>query len=357
VPIGTCLSGGLDSTTILAHVMKEKLRYKMSTFTASFPGDKVDETPFIRSLKNLYDFSDYYTYPDLNRQWQEIDKFLLHQELPVQSTSMFAQWEVRKLAHENSVKVLLDGQGMDEIIGGYSEFIGSLLMGHLTNGRLLKFVKALKDLKNNYRTSSVVTEFNRAMFYYLPEWMRYKTYSSQRIGPRVISDDYAGTLKSIKFPIRITNSIRETSLIAIQNILPVLLRYEDRSSMAFSIESRVPYLDHRIVEFCVNLPDELKIHNGWTKYILRKSSEPYLPAGIIWRKEKFGFITPEKSWKQELIRGLTDFLNNNKIPDIIDRKKMNKIINYNMEDKINLGEVWKVILFIQWYNIYRFEGD
>jgi asparagine synthase (glutamine-hydrolysing) len=353
VPIGTCLSGGLDSTTILAHVAKERLPYRMNTFTASFPGNKVDETSYIKVIRDSYEFSDYYTYPDLNKLWQVIDKFLWHQELPVQSTSVFAQWEVMKLANENSIKVLLDGQGMDEIIGGYSEFIGSLLAGHLTNGRLLKFLKALIDLRSNYKTSSVINELRRAMFYYLPEQLRYRFYSSQRIGPRIINNEYSELLKGVKFEKRISSSLRETSLMSIRNILPVLLRYEDRSSMAFSIESRVPYLDHRIVEFCVNLPDEIKIYEGWTKYVLRKSSEPYLPKEIIWRKEKLGFVTPENAWTQELKGGLKAFISDNRIPEIIDREKLIEVINIGINTNINFGEIWKIILFIKWYNVFK----
>ena len=159
-------------TTILAHVVEEKLPYKISTFTASFPGNQVDETAFIKLLKRHYEFSDFYTYPDFNKLWKVANSFLWHQELPVQSTSMFAQWEVMRLANENSIKVLLDGQGMDEILGGYSEFAGSLLLGHLANGRFLKFIKAYKDLKTNYTTSPVLNELSRAMFHYLPEILR-----------------------------------------------------------------------------------------------------------------------------------------------------------------------------------------
>jgi asparagine synthase (glutamine-hydrolysing) len=357
VPVGTCLSGGLDSTTIIAHVAGIKLPYKVCTFTASFPGTNVDETSYINQLKGLYDFSDYYTYPDLKKLWSVADPFLWHQELPVQSTSMFAQWEVMKLAHDNLIKVLLDGQGMDEILGGYSEFTGSLLLGHLTNGRFLKFFKAYIDLKTNYKTSPVLNELARAMFQYIPEALRHRIYSSQRVGPSIINKKYSDILQEIKFERRISNSMRETSLMSIQNILPVLLRYEDRSSMAFSIESRVPYLDHRLVEFCVNLPDDVKIHNGWTKYVLRKSSEPYLPKEITWRKEKFGFVTPEKLWAVELEKGLTEFVQNNNIPKIINPEKLLGIIRSGTNDKINLGEIWKVILFIKWYNIFNLKSQ
>ena len=151
--------------------------------------------------------------------------------------------------------------------------------------------------------------------------------------------------------------MRETSLTSIDNILPVLLRYEDRSSMAFSVESRVPYLDHRLVEFCVNMPEDFKIYKGWTKYVLRKSSEPYLPPDITWRKEKLGFVTPEKIWVDKLKKELAGFINNQSIPDIIDSEKLIKLISNGLNDKINLGEIWKIILFIRWYNVFNLKDQ
>jgi len=353
VPIGSCLSGGLDSGTILSHVVNASLPYRISTFTAGFPGSNVDETQYIRALRKRYDFSDYYTYPDLDKVLSEADVFLWHQELPVQSTSMFAQWEVMKLAHEHSVKVLLDGQGMDEILGGYSEFTGSYLLGKLSRGQFLKFLKAYRELKTNYKTSSLSNELSRALFYYLPETLRYRLYSSRRIGPAIINKNYGDVLKEIKFPERITNSMKETSLNSISNILPALLRYEDRSSMAFSIESRVPYLDHRLAEFCVNLPDEMKIYNGWTKYILRKTSEPYLPAEITWRKEKFGFVTPERTWTDQLKNQIDEFISGNNLPEIIDRHSLRRVVTSSEDNGIKLGEIWKIILFIKWFNVFK----
>lgn len=357
VPVGSCLSGGLDSGTILTRLAGSNLPYGVSTFTAAFPGNNVDETAYVKALRKRYNFSDYYTYPDLDKVMNEADLFLWHQELPVQSTSMFAQWEVMKLAHQHSVKVLLDGQGMDEILGGYSEFTGSYLLGKLSHGHIAEFMRAYRELKENYKTSSVNNELFRALFYYLPPSLRNRVYSYRRIGPSVISKDYNDVLRSVRFETRISNSMRETSVMSINNILPALLRYEDRSSMAFSVESRVPYLDHRLAEFCVSLPDDLKIYRGWTKYILRKSSEPYLPAEITWRKEKLGFVTPERLWTEQLKNQLNTFVQDNKIPAIIDKNILLGRIANGTNNSILLGEIWKIILFIKWYNVFKLRDN
>ncbi len=357
VPIGTCLSGGLDSSTIVAMLSDQNLPYKLNTFSASFPGDSVDETYFIKKLKPLYNFSDHYTYPDPQKLWKEIDLLLWHQDVPVQSTSLFAQWEVMSLAQKASVKVLLDGQGMDEILGGYSEFIGAYLLGQISRIQIIKVIKSLRYLKSNYKTTPVYNELSRALFYLFPQSFRSYIYSTRRLGPSIIGEKYKDVSKKIIFKTRITNSIRETSIYSIRNILPVLLRYEDRNSMAFSIESRVPFLDHRLVEFCVNLPDDFKIHNGWTKYVLRKSSEKYLPYEITWRKEKLGFITPEKIWMEALSEELKLLIKRHEIPDIIDKKELLKVMNNRISNKINLGEIWKIILFIKWIKVFNIKID
>jgi asparagine synthase (glutamine-hydrolysing) len=353
VPVGTCLSGGLDSGTIIANLSSRGLPYKVNAFTAAFKGNKVDESEYVNRLQKIYDFSLFYTYPDSEKLWSELDTFLWHQERPVQSTSMFAQWEVMKKAHEKSVKVLLDGQGMDEILGGYSEFIGAFLMGEISHGNFPGFFKTLMDLRMNYRTSAVSNELLRAMFYYIPSGLRNRLYSAKRLGPTLINRKYSDVTKEIRYEKRIFNSVRETSLMSVTSILPSLLRYEDRSSMAFSVESRVPYLDHRLVEFCINLPDKYKIYNGWTKYVLRKSSENLLPADITWRKDKIGFATPEKDWVEKLGNHLISYVQKNEIPDVMDEDKLFKMINTGINDPLKLGEIWKFILFIRWYNVFK----
>jgi asparagine synthase (glutamine-hydrolysing) len=103
----------------------------------------------------------------------------------------------------------------------------------------------------------------------------------------------------------------------------------------------------------LNIPEEMKIYNGWTKYILRKSSEKYLPTEIIWRKEKLGFVTPEKMWIDELKNELVELLENQVIPDIINSETLITIVKSRIDDRINLGEIWKIILFIRWYNVFN----
>jgi asparagine synthase (glutamine-hydrolysing) len=357
VPIGSSLSGGLDSANIVARLVKKNLPYKVNTFTASFPGHSIDESHYVRKLKEKYDIIDHYTFPDPIKLWQEADKFLWHQEMPLQSTSPFAQWEVMNMAKECSIKVLLDGQGMDEILGGYSEFVGAYLLGLFTGGRLLKAFKSIKDLKSNYKTSSISNELGRSIFQYLPQFLKTNIYSSRRLAPSMINTKYRNLSREVKFERRISNSIRETSIMSINNNLPVLLRYEDRNSMAFSIESRVPYLDHRLVEFCVNIPDDYKVRSGWTKYILRKTSQPFLSDEITWRKTKLGFVTPEKHWLGIVHWELRSLMEQKDIPNIIDKDALIKVLNSDIDKQLDLAELWKIILFIRWFNLFNLKND
>jgi len=132
-----------------------------------------------------------------------------------------------------------------------------------------------------------------------------------------------------------------------------LLRYEDRNSMAFSIESRVPFLDHRLVELSIALNNDWKIKNGWTKYILRKTAEPILNREVVWRKYKMGFLTPQKVWKSESKQELTQFINETTMPAFLDKSYLLKLNDADINDTSHLSEFWKLISFLKWVEVFK----
>jgi asparagine synthase (glutamine-hydrolysing) len=353
VEIGTCLSGGLDSSTIVSLLHNPDLKYPIKTFSAIFPNQAIDESDFIHKLNNYYPFVAHYTSPNYSMFWKEFDKLIWHQDLPIQSTSPFAQWEVMKLANLNGIKVLLDGQGADEILGGYSEFVGAYLLKLLSNFKISALIKLARSLSLNYETSNYKNDLLRAIFQYLPNPIKSQIYKTKRIGPSFIKQSDLIDISIRKIDRRIMNSIRDTSIHSIETTLMTLLRYEDRNSMAFSIESRVPFLDHRLVEFCINLPDDYKIKNGWTKYILRNSNIHRLPKEINWRKEKLGFVTPEAKWSFAIKKNLIEYMNDSKAPDFIDKLAIIKNIENDSLNPINSSELWKIISFIKWIEIFN----
>jgi asparagine synthase (glutamine-hydrolysing) len=353
VPVGSCLSGGLDSSLLFSLMSGQSLPYPLNSFTASFPGNEIDEISYVMKLKQGIEFNQFIAVPDAGGFWKDVDSLVWHQDLPMNTSSPYAQWEVMKLARSENVKVLLDGQGSDEILGGYSEFVGAFLLHYLLQFRLAGFIRNFRHLQDNYNSSRLLNTLLRAGFHYAPRGLQHFFYERMRIAPSFINKDYRELAEGIPFFKRISSSMRETSLYSLDQSLGTLLRYEDRNSMAFSIESRVPYLDHRIVDFCLNLPDESKIHRGWTKYILRKAGEHRLPHEVVWRKRKLGFVTPESKWQSELRAELAEFVSSTVPPDFINKNKVLSSLNVHMPDPINTGELWRMVLFLKWVEVFK----
>jgi asparagine synthase (glutamine-hydrolysing) len=353
VPVGSALSGGLDSSTLVAMVARKMQGKPFKTFTAAYTEKEIDESEYAKKViaaqKNI---DGYFTYPDANTYWQDIDKLIWHQDLPINSTSMFAQWEVMKLAGQHNIKVLLDGQGADEILGGYYNFAGLYLIEKLKSGKFLSFLNEKKELKNKF-APGINNALGRAAYYYLPEFVQRGIRAKKRLGMGFVAAEYQQQLNRIDVPARGGKTFREQSLLSTQFGLQDLLRYEDRNSMAFSIESRVPFLDHRLVEFSIALGNDWKIKNGRTKYILRKTAEPLLDKEVVWRKYKMGFLTPQKLWKLQSKKELDTFVNEVKMPAFLNKDYLLKLNNADINDSAHLSEFWKMVSFLKWAEIFN----
>ena len=353
VPIGSTLSGGLDSSTLVAIASRQMQGHTFKTFTAAYHQKDIDESDYARkviaSQKNI---EGHFIYPDIQTYWTDIDKLIWHQDLPISSSSTFAQWEVMKLAGQQNIKVLLDGQGADEILGGYYNFAGLYLIELAKRGRLPSFFTEKKELKNKF-APNINNALGRAFYYYLPEFAQRSLRAKKRLGMSFVSAAYQHKLVNIEVPARGGKTFKEQSLLSTQFGLQDLLRFEDRTSMAFSIESRVPFLDHRLVEFCIALNNDWKIKNGWTKYILRKTAEPLLDKEVVWRKYKMGFLTPQKLWKLQSKKELDTFVNEVNMPDFLDKDYVLKLNNADINDSSHLSEFWKIVSFLKWVEIFK----
>lgn len=353
VPVGSCLSGGMDSSAIVAFSSPLLNGNSYNTFTAAYHDPAIDESYYAKMVNShFHNVKEHFTYPTSSLYWQEIDKLVWHQDLPIGSTSMFASWEVMKLAAKCNMKVLLDGQGADESLGGYALFGGLFLLGQLKKGRMISFLHEARKLKNN-RSIKVSRELGRAAIHSLPKIIKKKLFETKRIGNRCLAPDYANVLLSSHYPIRTGKSMKESCILSLKFGLHELLRYEDRNSMAFSIETRVPFLDHRLVELSLSLGDHWKIKGGWSKYVLRKTVEPFLPSEITWRKDKKGFITPQKIWKSELKKEISEFLNDYEFPEMLNKEYIKQLGNSCIEDSAQQSEFWRLLSFLKWTNIYK----
>jgi asparagine synthase (glutamine-hydrolysing) len=285
VPWGTTLSGGLDSSSIVyaAH----RLRLDMGetspihTFTAIFPGKEGDESAFVRFIEQDLGLDARYTNPLDRFDFEDFERFMYHQDQPVVSTSMYAQWSVMKAVGSSEVTVLLDGQGGDELFGGYHHHFYKYGRSLLLQGKFAAYNQLVDEYcaLKGWETKKVKQTILNDVKLYLKLKL-----GTKLPGPPAITAWNAAS------------SLSEVLRIDLKSfIMPSLLRYEDRNSMAFAVEARLPFLDYRIVEFATTLPDEYKIHEGWQKYILRQAM-PDLPEKIRYRKDKKGFTTPHDEW-------------------------------------------------------------
>lgn len=312
VPVGTCLSGGLDSSSIAMVVNKllkeEKvtsIKDRQKTFTSAFSNKKYDERKFSDEVIRASGVDDHYVFPDPKKLMREVENVVWHQDEPFGSTSIYAQWNVFRKAHEEGMKVMLDGQGADELLGGYHPYY-VYYFSHLV--RTKNFMKLLQESFAfgrshgfRYMLSPTVANPRAIIRAFLPG-IANKTLDrlvgSRNIG--VLNQNFVRDSANVpRFRGQVTfgDSFKEYLYRMTKYMsLPGLLKYEDRDSMAFSIEARVPFLDYRLVEFIFSLPNDQLLRGGTTKFILRQAMRGVLPEKIRMRQDKMGFVTPEDLW-------------------------------------------------------------
>src|SRR5712691_3138528 len=298
VPLGVCLSGGLDSSAIVGLASQHVERVK--TFTVYFgDGPDYDERQHAQPIIQQFgaDASERCIEP--TEVVETLKRIVWHLDEPSLALGVYPQWHVMSLARDSGVKVVLDGQGGDEVFAGYNNYAPQHLYGLLgaqpmrfpfevaALGRLQGWPQARAAARSAVAmrlrapvASSVGEKPDAALLTPELQQMADMSHDEWRLWPRV----FDGWLTNVLYW-----ELTRTRL-------PALLRYEDRLSMAFSIESRVPFLDHRLVELAFALPDEVKRHAGWSKYGLRKALDGLLPASVVWRRDKKGFPTPVGDW-------------------------------------------------------------
>lgn len=287
VAVGTCLSGGIDSSTLTAVIngiiRKEALSgvgERQKTFSVVFTDKRFDESRYIDEVVAATGVDAHSTEPSPEKLWDDIDRLVYMQDEPFGSLSIYAQYCVMRLAREQ-VKVVLDGQGADELMAGYLAYQGSYI------GGLLRSFHGITGFKEIFGSLT----HHRGFFRLAAEQLFVRKGRRGLLNctaPPV--NRYGGTLDEV-----LLQELTSTNL-------PALLHYEDRNAMAFSIESRVPYLDVRFVEYVASLQLNQKIRKGITKIALRNAVKGIIPESVRCRMDKMGFVTPEEVWMKEGLR-------------------------------------------------------
>ncbi len=306
VKVGSSLSGGLDSSLIVCvidEINKDTSR-NLNTFSAVFPGFPKDEKKYIEYVIKQTNTTSHFITPDGDQIIKDLEKLLWHHEEPFGTASIYAQYCVMRLAKENNVTVLLDGQGADEYLAGYHSYYRPFFYELKRN-----YPKISDSEYQSYLQLQQENNINGILKKDLKYFMRSQMPALLKIGKNVANyythksnsffsnEFYQENIQKNAIPYKYPKSLNKALY---QNMfegeLQTLLRFCDRNSMAQSREVRLPFLSHELVEFVFSLPPYYKIHEGWTKWIMRVAFADLLPAEIAWRKDKIGYEPPQSNW-------------------------------------------------------------
>lgn len=292
VPVGSCLSGGIDSSSIVHAMRKDSPASEIKTFSMVFPGKKLDESSFINEVVAAAKVEAHRVSPSTEDLLKDIYDLIRTQEEPFGSLSIYGQYKVMQLANKSGMKVLLDGQGSDEIFAGYFIYYKYYLFESLLHLRMKEAIETAKRMKSKLQDMVLFPAMTLL--------------SNLGLSQGMLQNLWLSRLKYLKGfdKVVLANPLTERGFDLNRALhsdltrysIPQLLRYEDKNSMRWSIESRVPFLDYRLVELAMSLPSGYKIKKGTTKYILRKAMKGLVSERILGRKDKIGFATPDESW-------------------------------------------------------------
>jgi asparagine synthase (glutamine-hydrolysing) len=350
VPVGVCLSGGLDSSSIVSMLIHDFDKRDVHTFSAVYgEGQFGDESRFIRlyqgELPNMH-----YITPDAGTLMADIEDMVRIHAEPIAGTGPYAQYKVMELAKDH-VTVTLDGQGADEMLAGYHYFFGFHFKNLLLKGKPGGMAREMLAYYRKHQSLLGIKSFGLFM---LPAGLRAKArimekgyideafYRAHAGGGAIAGDLYGSA------------TLQDALINHFEYKLEHLLKWEDRNSMRFSLEARVPFLDHRLVERTLTLPDDMIIRDGMTKHILRQAMEARLPEPIRVRRDKIGFGTPHDEWFrtpafQEYIKSII-YADSFAARRLVDVKKVQAMYEQHLRRAASHGkEIWKWLHLENWH--------
>lgn len=299
VPVGISLSGGLDSSTIAVLCATQAANnYTPYCFTASFPGFEKDETAQAAKLAAQLGRKHFAVPVGVNDLLRNMEQVARHQEAPVQSASVLAQWQVYEAAKAAGITVLLDGQGADELLAGYHKYYHwywqeLYAKKQLTSSGELQAAKqrGVQEAFGFYnKTAALLPHFTALL------WQRKKAEDAARqknLHPQFVHTNKQAFAYALPAQLTLNGVLHYNTF---TNGLEELLRYADRNSMAHAVEVRLPFLYHELVQFLFTLPPSFKIRYGRTKWLLRETMKDLLPQELVWGNDKVGFEPPQQRW-------------------------------------------------------------
>lgn len=350
VEVGSCLSGGLDSSSIVC-IMHDILHDEgkpeiQKTYTACYDVPEIDERKYVEEVIKQTNSTKYYLFPNSQNLQEDMNRMFYHQDEPFNGLSIYAQYCVFKKINETKLKVVLDGQGSDEILLGYFSFYPFYLKRLVFNPFLF-----LREFVRGADTSGLgINKFFQNLVYF--NYPRFRLKHVKRNAAKFLRKGYINYRNRRElFDRLISGTLSDNRFSNLWNIsLQSLLRYEDKNSMAYSVEARLPFLDHRLVELIFRMPYDELIKDGWTKYVLRQSMKNCIPEDIRMRKGKLAFSVPQKLWMEQISKYLREsFTNGVKAIRYIDT---NKILSAIKTNKYNDKVLFRVFALEKWMEVF-----
>lgn len=328
VPYAFTLSGGLDSSSIVACAVEKE--DNVTTYSISYDESlKTSETAYIDAVKSKLKVANSKLNPDYNTLMSELDACLYHQEQPFDGLGVLAQYYIYKNMSQDGFKVSLGGQGADELLAGYNKF-------YLGLWKSSGFVSKMKLIIQFIRLYG----FNRTEF--INQFRAFKKKQSKK------QDNYIKIKDSLFNYSEANDSIQNISHNLLSKMgIASLLRYEDRNAMAHGIESRLPFLDFRLVDYTYKLDDQFKIKEGVKKYVLRESMRDLLPEIVVNRIDKLGYYVPEGKEKQKKHMLSYIISHQDTIDQYIDIASLNESLTYR--------QLWRIFIFHKWLNKFIYK--
>jgi asparagine synthase (glutamine-hydrolysing) len=353
VTVGACLSGGIDSSAIVG-IMSTLNKHKpqIPVFTATFPGSSIDESKWAKKVVNHTNVSWHTVTPTSSDLRNDLRDLIYCQDVPIWSTSTYAQYRVMKLVKEAGIKVILDGQGGDEMFAGYDPYHYTFWKQLLNRGQLTRLAGEVNGFGIN-KALRLALYMNKKV---LSQKLSLDTSILLPKEYKFLNQDFVRNYKhATKDKIHSHANLNEELAAEFYNSrLKGYLKCEDRCSMNFSVESRVPFADDApLMHYVFNLPSTYKLHKGVSKSLLREAAKPYLPAEIYNRTDKMGYATPNNKWISEIEGSMVDLFTDDLKPYLdVESIRKNHSLLFNSTSKSDNGRMFKFISFAMWKNIF-----
>ena len=357
LPVGTFLSGGIDSTSIV-FLVNDILKSNQPTktegakpqevFSAIYkePVEQGDERPYIKEVERALKTEINYIFPSVLGKWNDIKRFIFHIDEPVAVFNYYVFWCLSKIARQK-VKITFSGQGDDAILGGQTEHC----------------ITYFKELWRRKRVATLLNELVKSMDWILPRMVwsilfsrNAESKAKMLLAPRFVAIHSQGETRG-----KDEASLRSALLSDVTQHAVEYLRVDDRASSAFSIECRHPYLDHRIIELAFSLPATQKIRNGWTKHVMRNAMKGLIPETIRRKRKKLGTPIPQQRWMRDLSETIRKVFNSSKFRErgYFNQPAILKAFDRYCEGKLSRTErqcytnvLWRILNLELWLEIF-----